>query len=104
MRERITQRSVIFLHPFFLLGIDGEHPAGTYAIETVEEPIDGLSFAAYRRISTTIVLPSPANTTPCRQVETIDPRDLEAAEKRDALRCDRMKSQRQAARQHRLER
>lgn len=86
MRERTTCRSVNFSHPFFLRGIDGEQPAGTYEIETVEELIDGLSFIAYRRISTTIVLPSPANPIHCRQAETIDPRDLEAAEKRDALR------------------
>ena len=48
-----------FLHPFSLAGVEGEQAAGTYAVETVEEPIEGLSFVAYRRLSTTIVLPSP---------------------------------------------
>lgn len=104
MRERTTHRSVTFLHPFSLVGIEGEQPAGTYAIETVEEPIDGLSFMAYRRVSTTIVLPSQANATRCRQVETIDPRDLEAAEKRDAARDEDMKSvTSRAAGKHRIE-
>ena len=46
-----------FLHPFSLAGVEGEQAAGTYAVETLEEPIEGLSFVAYRRVSTTIVLP-----------------------------------------------
>jgi hypothetical protein len=84
MPERITRRSVTFLHPFSLIGVDGAQPAGTYTIETVEEPLDNLSFVAYRRVSTTIVLPSSNTPTLTRQVVIIDPRDLEAAVKRDA--------------------
>jgi hypothetical protein len=75
---------VTFLHPFSLIGVDGAQPAGTYTIETVEEPLDNLSFIAYRRVSTTIVLPSSNTPTLTRQVVIIDPRDLEAAVKRDA--------------------
>jgi hypothetical protein len=85
------------------MGIEGEQPAGTYAIETVEEPIDALSFMAYRRVSTTIVLPAHANATR-RQVETIDPRDLEATEKRDSVRDEELKSvTSRAAGKHRSE-
>jgi hypothetical protein len=84
MPERITRRSVTFLHPFSLEGVDGVQPAGTYTIETVEEPLENLSFIAYRRVSTTIVSPSRNAPTFTRQVVIIDPRDLEAAEKRDA--------------------
>jgi hypothetical protein len=84
MPERITRRSVTFLHPFSLVGVDGVQPAGTYTIETVEESLDNLSFVAYRRVSTTIVLPASNAPTLRRQVVIVDPRDLEAAEKRDA--------------------
>ena len=84
MPERITRRSVTFLHPFSLVGVEGLQAAGTYTIETVEEPIENLSFIAYRRVSTAIVLPSNNTPTLGRQVVIIDPRDLEAAEKRDA--------------------
>lgn len=84
MPERTTHSSVTFLHPFSLVGLDGVQPAGTYTIEIVEETLDNLSFVAYRRVSTTIVLPAVGTATRQRQVVTIDPRDLEAAQKRDA--------------------
>jgi hypothetical protein len=86
MPERVTHRVVTFLHAFTLEGVDGELPAGSYGIETIEEPIEGLSFLAYRRVSTTIALSSSGATTHSRQVVTIDPRDLDAAEKQDAGR------------------
>ena len=84
MPERTTHSSVTFLHPFSLVGLDGVQPAGTYTIETVEETLDNLSFVAYLRVSTTIVVPAVGTPTRQRQVVTIDPRDLEAAQKRDA--------------------
>ena len=84
MTERTTHSSVTFLHPFLLVGLDGVQPAGTYTIETVEETLDKLSFVAYRRVSTTIVVPAVGAVTRQRQVVPIDPRDLEAAQKRDA--------------------
>jgi hypothetical protein len=84
MRDRITRRLVTFLHPFSLGGVEGEQPAGTYEIETVEAPIDCLSFLAYRRVSTTMDLPSNLAAMLSRQRVDIDPRDLEAAEERDA--------------------
>jgi hypothetical protein len=84
MPERITRRSVTFLHPFSLDGVDGVQPAGACTIETVEEPLENLSFIAYRRVSTTIVLPSSNTPTLRRQMVIIDSRDLEATQKRDA--------------------
>ena len=66
MPERTTQSSVTFLHPFSLAGLDGVQSAGTYTIETVEETLDNLSFVAYRRVSTTIVVPAVGTVT--RQV------------------------------------
>jgi len=82
--DRITHETVTFAHPFELADVDGKQPAGTYTIETVEEPIDSLSFVAYRRVSTAIVLASQKYGKASRQLVTIDPSDLEAARKRDA--------------------
>ena len=84
MTDRITHETVTFAHPFELADVDGKQPAGTYTIETIEEPIDSVSFVAYRRVSTTIVLASQKHGGASRQVITIDPSDLEAARKRDA--------------------
>ena len=84
MPERATQSSVTFLHPFLLVGLDGVQPAGTYTIETIEETLDDLSFVAYRRVSTNIIAPAVGTVTLQRQVVTIDPQDLEAAQRRDA--------------------
>jgi hypothetical protein len=84
MSERVRREQVTFLHAFSLAGLEEELGPGTYTVETIEEPIDGLSFVAYRRVSTTIVLPSRQLGDACRQVVTIDPRALEAAQKTDA--------------------
>ena len=62
MDERVKRSSVTFRHPFTLRGEERLQPAGSYEIETVEEPILGLSFVAYRRVSTTIILTGPAHT------------------------------------------
>jgi len=86
--ERITHTTVTFRHPFELAGAEGQHPAGTYSVETTEVPIGGLSFLAYRRVSTTIVLASRRFGAASRQVVTIEPPDLDAALKKDAIRMD----------------
>jgi hypothetical protein len=65
MDERVTSREVTFAYPFSLKGIDGELPPGTYTVEMVEEPIASVSFLAFRRVSTAIVLSRPG-----RPVET----------------------------------
>jgi hypothetical protein len=82
--ERVTRNTVSFRRPFEIAGADGEQPAGTYVVETTEEPTGGLSFIAYRRVSTTIILASRQFGPASRQVVSIDPRDLEAAQARDA--------------------
>lgn len=84
MHERTTRKSVRFLHPFSLAGVDGKLEAGTYLVETLEELIEGLSFVAFRRVLTTIVIAGKGYGGAARQVVTIDPRDLEAAQELDA--------------------
>ena len=60
-------------HPVALDGVDGILPAGSYTIETEEELIEMLSFEAYRRVSTTISLPSIGTACLKRQIVDIDP-------------------------------
>jgi hypothetical protein len=84
--DRITRETITFLHPFELTDVEGMLPAGSYMIETIEEPIQGVSMVSYRRVSTTIVVPSPIYGMASRQMVTIDPSNLEAARKRDAER------------------
>jgi hypothetical protein len=57
MSERVARESVTFAEPFFVAGLGRRQPAGTYDIEIIEELIEGLSFQAYRVVSTSIVLP-----------------------------------------------
>ena len=83
MAGRTTRRSVTFSQPFSLANIDGIQPAGTYRVQTVDVSIDDLSFLAYRRVSTTIELPSVGTASLRRRVMTIDPVELEAALTRD---------------------
>ena len=84
MTERIKSEQVTFLHPFSLPGVEEQQKPGTYTVETIEEPIEGLSMVAYRRVSTMMILPSPQYGYASRQAVAIDPNDLEAARKKDA--------------------
>jgi hypothetical protein len=83
MTVRTTSRSVTFRRAFSLKGADGLQPAGTYVVETEEEAIPTLSFLAYRRLSTTMMLSTRYGSAVVRQVIAIDPADLEAAQARD---------------------
>ncbi len=83
MAGRTTRSSVTFLQPFSLADIEGIQPAGTYRVQTVDVSADGLSILAYRRVSTTIELPSVGTASSRRQAMTIDPLELEAALTRD---------------------
>ena len=73
-----------FQHPFSLIGVEQEQRPGTYTIETIEELVDAPTVVAYRRLSTTILLPSPQYGYASKQAVLIDPIDLEAARSKDA--------------------
>ena len=79
------------MHPFSLVGVDEEQQPGTYMVEIIEEPLDSLSFVAYRRVSTTIILPSAQYGYASKQAVTIDLRDLKAAREKDAETAKRPK-------------
>jgi hypothetical protein len=77
MTQRRTVSSLTFAEAFVLEAADGIQPPGTYLIETVEEPLDNLSFLGFRRISTTITLPAVDAATLSRQVVSITPQELQ---------------------------
>jgi hypothetical protein len=84
MTMRTTSRTVTFVHPFNLSGMDEEQPAGTYTVETDEELLQTSSLPAYRRISTLIRLPARPRSTVLTQIVEVNPLELAAVLARDA--------------------
>ena len=60
---RTLSKTVVFTKPFLLNGVDRTLPAGNYRVVTDEELIEGLSFPAYRRLSTMIFVPAQFHPT-----------------------------------------
>ena len=54
---RASSYTVTFVSPFTLPGLDRLLPAGSYTVETEDENLD-VTFAASRRVATTIILKS----------------------------------------------
>ena len=81
MTVRATTRTVTFHRPFYLKGVDRLLPPADYRVVTDEELIDGLSFAAYRRVSTAIFVPAESGCA--IEMVSIDPLDLQAAQDQD---------------------
>ena len=84
MTMRTSQKTVTLRRPFSLSGLDEMQPAGTYTVETSEELLEGLSFPAWRRTGTVILL-RPQGGGGLGQDLEIDPAELEAVEDSDAL-------------------
>jgi hypothetical protein len=82
MTVRSHLETVIFKHPFQIRGIDRVLPAGSYEVITDEEMIEGLSFAAFRRIATLIKI--PAETGRAFEMISIGSVDLADAQRIDA--------------------
>ncbi len=83
MTIRTSRKTVIFGRPFTLRGFDEVLPAGAYTVETDEEPLAGISFLAYRRISTLLHLHGKPGSAVLTRVLTVDPNELDAALERD---------------------
>lgn len=82
MPNRTRREDVVFNRPFFLKGWAEPHPAGTYAVETEEELIEGLSFPAYRRVSTTMTR-QPSRAGALVQAISVSPQELAEAQAAD---------------------
>ncbi len=83
MTMRTNGKTVIFVHPLLLKGVDRVLAAGDYRIVNDEELIEGLSFPAYRRIATAIFVPAKSHHASSVEMVPIDPLDLQAAYVRD---------------------
>jgi hypothetical protein len=83
MTIRSRREAVTFKHPFRIRGIDRKLPAGTYEVITDEESIEGLSFAAFRRIATMIMVPGAASASTLEMI-SIGSVDLADAQRIDA--------------------
>ena len=83
MTMRTTSRTVTFIHPFNLSGMDEEQPAGTYTVETDEELLQTSSLPAYKRVSTLMRLPARPRSTVVTQIVEVDPLELAAILARD---------------------
>ena len=83
MTIRSRREAVTFKHPFRIRGIDRLLPAGTYEVITDEESIEGLSFTAFRRIATMILVPGAASASTLEMI-SIGSVDLADAQRIDA--------------------
>lgn len=82
MTMRTATKTITFHRPFYLTGADRLLPPANYRVVTDEELIEGLSFPAYRRVSTAIFVPAESGCAV--EMVTIDPSDLQAAMDQDA--------------------
>src|ERR1700751_556136 len=84
MTIRSRRETLTFQHPFRIKGIDRSLPAGDYEVITDEEMIEGLSFAAYRRVATMIVVPAAPLRSSTMEMISIGSVDLSDAQRIDA--------------------
>ncbi len=83
MTVRSRRETVTFVHPFRIKGIDRLLPAGAYEVVTDEEMIDSLSFAAFRRLATMIMVPAELHGSTMEMI-SINSLDLSDARRADA--------------------
>lgn len=84
--ERIVREMITFEEPFFIEGLGRQYDPGTFELEIVEEQIEGLSFLAFRTVSTSIVLPRSKGSPQSYKVARIDPEIVRAARQASAAR------------------
>jgi len=84
MTIRSRRETITFQHPFRIKGIDRLLPAGDYEVITDEEMIEGLSFAAYRRVATMIAVPAAPPRSSTMEMISIGSVDLSDAQRIDA--------------------
>jgi hypothetical protein len=88
MNSRTTTSTVTFAHPFVISGYEDELPAGSYEVVVDEELLESLSFEAYRRTGSFLMVGRHGGRAGEAEMRQIDPRDLEAALARDRAQSD----------------
>ena len=84
MTVRSRRETITFKHPFQIKGIDRLLSAGAYEVITDEEMIEGLSFAAFRRVATMILVPAAAPHGSTTELVSISSIALSDAQRIDA--------------------
>jgi hypothetical protein len=80
---RMTRCVATFNEPFSLRNAEGVQPSGDYNVYVEDELIQGLSRAAYRRVSTILQLPSISSPQEQSRLVSVNASDLEAALMKD---------------------
>ena len=83
MTSRSTRSTVTFVHSFRIAGYEDELPAGDYDVVVDEDLLEGVSFEAYRRTASYLLIGGQAGGRGPSEMRPIDPRDLDAALARD---------------------
>ena len=84
MTMRSRREIITFKNPFRIKGVDRLLSAGAYEVITDEEMIEGLSFAAFRRVATMIMVPAAAPRSSTMEMISIGSVDLSDAQRTDA--------------------
>jgi len=74
---RTTRTAIAIDHAFQVSGFDAAQPPGTYFVDIDEEPIDGLTFLARRRVGAVLYLPAGAGPGNCRYALPLTPAELD---------------------------
>lgn len=77
MTIRSRRETITFQHPFRIRGIDRLLPPGAYEVITDEEMIEGLSFPAYRRVATMIMVPVGGSAMEMVSIGSVDLSDAQ---------------------------
>lgn len=86
MTIRSKRETVHFKHPFHIKGIERQLAPGDYEIVTDDEMLEGLSFPAFRRIATMILVPGAPPRASTMEMVGIRAVDLADAQRIDAGR------------------
>ena len=84
MTNRTTRSIASFKEPFTLRAVEGLQPPGDYNVFIEDELIQGLSRAAYRRVSTILQTPSISSPQDHARLVSISATDLEVALMKDS--------------------
>ena len=77
MTIRSQRETITFQHSFRIRGIDRLLPPGAYEVITDEEMIEGLSFPAYRRVATMIMVPAGGSAMEMVSIGSVDLSDAQ---------------------------
>lgn len=83
MNMRSSTLTMTFSNAFALSGYEGELPAGAYEVLVEEELLQGLSFEAYRRTATYLLVRGKGGRVGRTELRATTESDLQAALSRD---------------------